>query len=89
MLTLILVFTGFLILAVIGVIIDAQTRHIIVLTGADRYELKKCLNHFWEQRPQALTPMHRTVNSNTTPKSPIYRNQCPGSENLSLMLPRH
>jgi hypothetical protein len=46
MLTLILVFTGFLILAVIGVIIDAQTRHIIVLIGADRYELKKCLNHF-------------------------------------------
>ena len=46
MLTLILVFTGFIILAVIGVIIDALTRHTIVLTGADRYELKKCLNHF-------------------------------------------
>jgi hypothetical protein len=57
MLTLILVFTGFLILAVIGVIIDAQTRHIIVLTGADRYELKKCLTIFWEQRPQSAQPL--------------------------------
>jgi hypothetical protein len=56
MLTLILIFAGFLILAVISIIIDALTRHTIVLSRAERYELQKCLSRVLEQRPQALTP---------------------------------
>jgi hypothetical protein len=52
MLTLILIFAGFLILAVISVIIDALTRHTVVLTNAERYDLQKCLNRFLEQPPQ-------------------------------------
>ena len=47
MLTLILIFAGSLILAV-----DPLTRHTIVLSGAQRSELQKCLNRFLEQRLQ-------------------------------------
>jgi hypothetical protein len=67
MLTLILVFTGFLILAVIGVIIDALTRHIIFLTGANRYELK--------EMPQPFFGIsgHRRSPRCTGPSTPISR----------------
>jgi hypothetical protein len=52
MLTLILIFAGFLILALISAIIDALTRHTVVLSSAEHSELQKCLNRFLEQRPQ-------------------------------------
>lgn len=49
MLTLILIFAGFVIVAIIGAITDVLTRHTRVLTNAERYELQKCLNRFLEQ----------------------------------------
>jgi hypothetical protein len=51
MLTLILIFAGFVILAVISAIIDALTRRTVVLCSAERYELEKCLNRFLDQQP--------------------------------------